>query len=587
MKIREVTQKAENLIEQGENAKQRQVHYQQAANSARAQLMSAYARLEAASETDEDGEPMGDVAGAQAELFAAQAFLNSAELGLADATRQLEGIDQQKLDTVQEIERYETTGEGNLAILAQLQAKQFGSNAAAFMADLAARMNSGEQMRQQLLQSMGMSSTAKNFSAAGSPGGGYGYHDPHSVSQVHQESWHNSNFSYAPVSFSHKQKIAYDYSKRAYAIMNNSSLSNAEKINLLKLERAKMHNMIESSNVPDSFSVKAKTMGGNTVTKAHTPSERYEELKASYCEDIGKILADPSLDNSQKLAKVRDIQQAYSDTLQTENLIASDGGLYGGPLSWFGSKAADSTKYKGIDVTTAARPSIDRIPRGTYYSPEMREKVISHPRFSGMTEFDGRRAYVFAMNDAKLNNLQYTQGNNEKGWRMTCGIAQSANMLSRAGINETEKSMVNYCSKHNLCDQSSIFNKGNNGGTSPARIATMLSNKGLPAHYDNTLDADHIANLVENGHGVIVGVNAGCLWSSYGGSAYDAGQANHAISVIGTLRDEYTHEVVGFFINDTGRGQTGDQKRMIPIAKFNEAFDVPYHAVIATDKPIT
>ena len=36
MKIRELTQKAENLIEQGKNAKQRQIHYQQQTNSARA-----------------------------------------------------------------------------------------------------------------------------------------------------------------------------------------------------------------------------------------------------------------------------------------------------------------------------------------------------------------------------------------------------------------------------------------------------------------------------------------------------------------------------------------------------------------------
>jgi len=172
MKIREVNQKAENIIEQGENAKQRQIHYQQAANSARSQLMAAYARLEAASETDEDGEPVGDVAGAQAEIYAAQAFLASAESGLMEATQQLDGINQQKLDAVQEIERYESVEEHNLSILAQLQKKQFGTNAAAFMADLAAKMNSSEQMRQQLLQSMGMSSAGKSYSAGSAMAGG-------------------------------------------------------------------------------------------------------------------------------------------------------------------------------------------------------------------------------------------------------------------------------------------------------------------------------------------------------------------------------------------------------------------------------
>lgn len=169
MKIREITQKAENLIEQGENAKQRQVHYQQQANSARAQVMSAYARLEAAaSETDEQGNSTGDVSGARAAVYAAQALLESAEAGLAEANRQLERVGRQKMDTVHEIERYEAVEEGNMSKLAELQRKRFGSNANAFMADLAARMNSGEQARQQLLHSMGLSASNKNYTTTSS-----------------------------------------------------------------------------------------------------------------------------------------------------------------------------------------------------------------------------------------------------------------------------------------------------------------------------------------------------------------------------------------------------------------------------------
>lgn len=182
MKIRELTQKAENLIEQGENAKQKQVHYQQQANSARAQVMSAYARLEAAaSETDEEGNPTGDVSRARAEVYAAQALLESAEQGLAEANQQLEGIGRRKMDAVHEIERYEAVEEGNMSKLAELQRRRFGVNANAFMADLAARMNSGEQARQQLLRSMGMSAPGKTYSAGGVVGsaaqgsGGNGY----------------------------------------------------------------------------------------------------------------------------------------------------------------------------------------------------------------------------------------------------------------------------------------------------------------------------------------------------------------------------------------------------------------------------
>lgn len=585
MKIRELTQKAENLIEQGENAKQRQIHYQQQANSARAQVMSAYARLEAAaSETDEEGNPIGDVSGARAEVYAAQALLESAEVNLAEANQQLEIVGRRKLDAVHEIERYENVEEGNMSKLAELQKKRFGANANAFMADLAARMNSGEQARQQLLHSMGMSSPGKSYSAGGVSGsaGGVAGTGSSGVGDVAA----SNTYGFAPAMLSHRDRIKWDYSQRAYAIWNNSNLSTSEKATLLRTEREKMQSELDLYDEKNSVPIMAKTRGGNTATKSFSAAERYEQLKADYCEDVGKILNDSSLNNSQKLAMIYDLQQKYSDTLVAENLASSEYGSFRGPLSWFGAASADSSKYEGIDRGTAARASVEKISMSTYKSPEAREKVLNHPQFAGMTEYDGKRAYVFGMNDAKLNDLKYSQGNNNKEWRMTCGIAQSANMLNRAGINETENSMVNYCNNHNLCGNSSIFNKEMNGGTSPARIATMLSQKGLPSHFDSSITTEEVANLVENGHGVIIGVNAGYLWSCYYGSARGNGNANHAISVVGTLRDESTHNILGFFINDTGRGQQGDQKRLVSLAKFNEAFDVPGHAVIATDNPI-
>ena len=171
MKIRELTQKAENLIEQGENAKEKQRHFQQQVNSARAQVMAAYARLETAtSETDEEGNPTGDVSGARAAVYAAQVLLRSSEQGLAEANHQLEIIRGRKMDAVYEIERYESVEEGNMLKLTELQKKRFGTNTNAFIADLAARMNSGEQARLQLLSSMGIAASAKTFSGGHSVG---------------------------------------------------------------------------------------------------------------------------------------------------------------------------------------------------------------------------------------------------------------------------------------------------------------------------------------------------------------------------------------------------------------------------------
>lgn len=586
MKIREVNQKAENLIEQGENAKQRQLHYQQAANSARSQLMAAYARLEAASETDEDGEPVGDVAGAQAEIYAAQAFLSSAESGLMEATHQLEGINQQKLDTVQEIERYESVEERNLSILAQLQQKQFGTNAAAFMADLAARMNSGEQMRQQLLQSMGMSAPGKNYSTGGASGGGipsagHAFSDT-AYYGFSGQSVVNNPYMTMPTAPSLRDKLLYNYLNYTTQIYNNPNISLEEKRRLLTAAHAEKEKRLAAIDEVDSEQVKAKTRGGNTITKAETPAERYEQLMYEYAEQISRIRNDSNMSVELKQQLINETNVAFRETLQQEGLLETTS-LYGGPFSKI-SNLLSSVQYNGIDREIATKQTVERIPFGTYPTPEFRQKVLDHPRFSGMIELDGKRAYVFGTNDARLNNLQYTQGNNDKGWTQTCALAQIAGICVRTGKEETENSIVSFSFKNGISYFSPHEDPADCGGTAPDGIATILNRKGIPAHYDRNIACDEIANLIESGHGVLVGVNAGYLWND--AWAVENGRANHAISVIGSVRDESTHEVIGFVINDTGRGIPGDQKRIVPISLFSKAYEVPSRAVIATDNPI-
>lgn len=170
MRIREVGQKAENLIEQGEQVKRQQVYYQQATVNARNQLMSAYAMLDAASQTDEDGNPQGDIGYARAQIYAAQAQLASAERGLKDATQKLEFINRDKLDTIKQVEKYTEGEKKNLSKLQELQNKRFGGNANAFVADLVARMNSSETTKARLLQSLGKNAAVQTFTVSGVKG---------------------------------------------------------------------------------------------------------------------------------------------------------------------------------------------------------------------------------------------------------------------------------------------------------------------------------------------------------------------------------------------------------------------------------
>lgn len=178
MRIREIGEKAENLIEEGEQVKHQKVYCEQAVTSARGRLAAARAALDEAAETDDEGEPLGDVDTARNQVYAAQAMLDSAERSLAEVMERAEEISRGKRETVREVERYNEGENRNLSQLRELQKKRFGSNTNAFVADLVARMNEGETMRARLLQSMGQGAAARHYTAdsvsgEGVPGPGF------------------------------------------------------------------------------------------------------------------------------------------------------------------------------------------------------------------------------------------------------------------------------------------------------------------------------------------------------------------------------------------------------------------------------
>ena len=582
MRIREVGQKAENLIEQAEQAKQQQVYYQQAAANARSQMMAAYAMIDAASETDEDGNPRGDPTAARAMLYAAQAQLASAERGIADAARRLEGINRDKQDTIGEIERYTDGQRSNYAKLQELQTKRFGGNANAFIADLAARMNMGEAARDRLLQSLGQSPAGVRFNPIAA--GGQSIHVGSSskaqarIRDNAQEVPYGSDY-FSVKNMSRMEHAQYEYLWRVNAIFNHPHMSAQQKREALVAERARAQSEFASiREETEGVPVKILKPGGSSGTKLINKQERYDELHSEYNADIQKILNDNSWSDAQKQILINELNQQYFDTLKSEGLVSEQNplGSGGGIFSFFGGSKIDVTQYRGIEEPIIQKAGITKVPAAVGNTAEMKERICNHPKFAGMVECNNRQGYVFCMNDSRLNNLAYSQGDNSFGMSETCGLKQSVNVINAAGQYMTEDGMVRVAWEDGLCDSA--------GRATPGQIAALLSDNGVPAHYDFGLNAQEIANLLENGHKVILGINAGYLWDSI--EHQQTGAANHAISVIGTVRDRYTLEVIGFFINDTGRGRLEDQKRLISISKFKQIYEVPGSAVIATDNPI-
>ncbi|MEG2018790.1 MAG: DNA/RNA non-specific endonuclease [Clostridium sp.] len=168
MKIREVQQRAENLIEKGNEAKEKQLYYQKEVNIARRELIYAQDFAEQAEETDEDGNPVGDVEYARSRVQSAELKLRFLEGNLHSANQVVEKINSDKRESLEYLEKYIAKEKKNTNILEELQSKKFGNNANAFIADLAARMNSSEATRVKLLKSMGISVNAENFPSTGS-----------------------------------------------------------------------------------------------------------------------------------------------------------------------------------------------------------------------------------------------------------------------------------------------------------------------------------------------------------------------------------------------------------------------------------
>ena len=171
MKIKEVSSKAEKLIEVGKEVEARRNRAISNVQSAQQRVSSAQYALDRASETDENGDTVGDVGAAQADLDAAYMDLEYYEEELDAAEAELESINAEKHETIHTLDEYNEGESGNLSIIKQLQAKTFGGNVAAMAAAIIGQMNLAESTKSDLYKSMGINYSAQNIGNGGRTSG--------------------------------------------------------------------------------------------------------------------------------------------------------------------------------------------------------------------------------------------------------------------------------------------------------------------------------------------------------------------------------------------------------------------------------
>lgn len=190
---------------------------------------------------------------------------------------------------------------------------------------------------------------------------------------------------------------------------------------------------------------------------------------------------------------------------------------------------------------------------------------------------DGRETVVIG-DVSSFSEYCHPQGDNPFGFRGTCGLCSCELIMRQFGLEVTETDVVAYAREHRLCHTRGAPAK--RGGSSVLQQVRILSDFGVPAHYETARELDDLAASIQDGRGVILAVDAGVLWND--ANAY-AGQINHAVTAIGVARDPETGQIQGFYINDTGPVPP-TPGRFIDIATMDEAWVKMGGACVVTDQ---
>ena len=128
MRIKEISHRAENLVEQGEQIKNEIQERQRMVNSARADLQMARMTLETAMEKDSEGNYKGNVSAAQNSVNAAMYRLENAQDELRRSQGELSRVNIEKRSAIDDAKRYNAVEKENLKKLEVLKNKRFGGN---------------------------------------------------------------------------------------------------------------------------------------------------------------------------------------------------------------------------------------------------------------------------------------------------------------------------------------------------------------------------------------------------------------------------------------------------------------------------
>lgn len=159
------------------------------------------------------------------------------------------------------------------------------------------------------------------------------------------------------------------------------------------------------------------------------------------------------------------------------------------------------------------------------------------------------------------------------GPQNTCGCCSSGTVINKAGGNTNEHDIVAFAWNNGFCD--------NDGFTTANTISDILTSSGVPSSNTSGTCLENLATYVEQGHGVIIAVNARRfdpdLYRQAGG---------HAIVLESVIRDAQTNEILEYVVVDSNMTNSVDAVRRVDAHRLERAFSDLGNQSISTNNII-
>lgn len=159
------------------------------------------------------------------------------------------------------------------------------------------------------------------------------------------------------------------------------------------------------------------------------------------------------------------------------------------------------------------------------------------------------------------------QGHNDLGMGGTCGLCSSGTVMNMGGNRFNETDVARYAKDRGLCNDS--------GGTSPqSRSAIISGMSDIPVDTVQVSSINDLVGYIENGQGVIIGVEASLYKPEWYGDYDSNDPKGHAMVLSSIVRDPNTNEILKYVVIDSNGTNAQEACQLVDPATLQRAFSM-------------